>query len=1121
MLAEVVVLGTVGVLVDGAHRPVRSEKQALVLAHLALALGTPTSADVLADELWESPPSDPMHALQAHVSRLRQATGLPIVHTAGGYQLDPDLVTTDVGRFEQLLRDGERRGQHPESVVAMMREALGLWRGDVLENLPLSASLLAHRSRLDLLREQAVTRLADAHLAAEQPEAALPLLRDAVGANPLNERHWGQLMTALHRAGRRGEALATFVRAREELVDHLGLEPTVRLQQIHQEILQDGPTVDHRDQPGSDPLRSPELAGREEEWTVLTRLWREARTHQRVAVITGEPGIGKTYLASLFVRALGTGAVHGARCHADGGVPFEPVAQLIRSGCVGLSPPALAHRFTGDAAVLARLVPDVLTDPADPTPASAIPLDPQVERNQLQQGMIEWLRQITESGPVCLVIDDLQWSDTDSLRLLRALWDQSVELPVLWVVTLRLGESLHGSGPDLIASATTPSQTVVHVPLEGLGRAEVADLMRTALDDGSAVPHPDHPALDGMLTATAGNPLLVLEATRHLASRGDDTADALITGTVPPSLATIVESHLGRLPAPARELLDLAAVVGEDFDPLLVGLAADRGPQEVDEFLALGQHRRLLVPLGATPLRFRFRHALVHAVVLQQIPPLRRARLHLRVAAAVDDHPHLPDRLHLIARHHVGALGLVSADVVVPHLLAAATMSMEQRAPAAALTLYQQARDLLTPTSPPWQRCEVYVGLGEAGFRAGIDYRADLLEAARLASRAGDVDRLVRAAVANNRGWYSSIAEVDRDRVAVIETALAMLADDGDARHDPSRARILGLWAMENVRDPLRRKDALRRSEQALQIAEDLDDPALLGEILCHRYSVLYATFADPVGTFELAQRVDALANSRIDPELQLNSAIAVAQSAMTVGDFAVADSALDRSEQLASALSHPARMWLVRTWRAARTALSGDLAAAEAQAADALEMGLASEQLDAMAFFSGQIFAFHHISDRLPAILAAVEEQVAELDHIPAWQAAYAVALLSVDRRDEARAIVDRFHERNFEDLPLDVLYLSGLSYLAEAVAELDHADAAPALYDALVPYRGMVATNATIDSGPIDLALGRLATVCGQAPLARHHLADAEAWCRRVGAPLWLARVERARGALPTADD
>jgi DNA-binding SARP family transcriptional activator len=1114
---EVLVLGTTLVLADGVGRPISSVKQRLIVAHLALADGAPVSEDVLIEELWDVALADPLHALHAHVSRLRRATSLPIVHGGGGYRLDEERVRVDAARFELLLRQGGTGAGSPDEAVGTLEAALALWRGPALADLPDTQSVHAHRVRLDLLRHQAVTALVEAHLAAGRPDHALPLLHASVEADPLDERRWGQLMVALARSGQRGEALATYARARGHLVDDLGLEPSSYLQRIQQEILAAAPEM--TDAPGaSGPLGGPDgvdpavpqhVVGRCSEWDTLVRLWREAGADQRVAVISGEPGIGKTFLASQFVGALGSVPTYFGRSQVTRVAPYEVLAQLIRSECAR-SGHSLLERLGPGARALHALVPDLV--PEDTAVEPGTRLDPQVERHRILLGLEHWLRVAAAARPLCLVIDDLQWADPDSLQLLAELWSRPHTLRVLWLVTVRDDEHPPGASlAALVNRAIHPSASTTVVPLAGLSRAAVADLMQR--QDGAETPPPAR-TLDEVLATTAGNPLLVTETVRHL-SDGGGVGD-MVSFAVPQSLKVIIEGYLGRLDRSDRGLLDLAAIVGEEFDAVLVRLAGDHTPEQVDGFLASAQRLGLLEPVADQGLRQRFRHSLVHTVVVQQIAPLRRARLHLRVADAVETSAHVVDRLHVLAHHRLRAVSLTGPDRAIPYVLAAAESSLRHGAPAVAWDLYRQAQEQLGPEAPREQRTEIHLGLGESGFRAGTDYRDDLLVAARLASEAGDVDRLVRAAVANHRGWYSSIAEVDRDRVSVIEAALSMLPDADDS-YGPARSRLLSLWAMENVRDPSRREEALSRSEESMRIAEELGAPALLGEIMCHRFSVLYATFADPVGTVAFARHLDAFAHARIDPELQLNSAIAVAQSSMMVGDFATADAALDRSQRLAHELAHPPRMWLVGTWVATRTAMRGDLERAQAEATAAYEMGAAFEQPDAETWFVGQLFAFHHAMGRLPELVDVIEEQVNTLtDQIPAWRTGYALALASVDRWAEAREIVDEFRSTGFEALPRDVLHLHGLCHLAETAVTTQHVEAAPELYDALLPHEGLIANNATIDSGPVDLRLAGLAALMGDHASADRHLRSAEAFCLASGAAVWLEHVVKARALL-----
>lgn len=660
----------------------------------------------------------------------------------------------------------------------------------------------------------------------------------------------------------------------------------------------------------------------------------------------------------------------------------------------------------------------------------------------------------------------------------------------------------------LVNQAVRTSDSVTSMPLAAMDRDAVRQLMQLTTD-ARALPEQ---TVSAVTASTAGNPLLVAETARHLQ---EQDADVLADAHLPHGLRVIIEGHLDRLEPRHRELLDVAAVIGEEFNAHLVSLNGAADAEEVDDFLTAAQRFGLLVAAREDGPYQRFRHSLVHAAVVRQVPPLRRARLHLLVAQAVEKSPTAPEKLHLLAHHHLRALSLTGPDEVLPHVLAAAESSLRQGAPAVALDLYREAQDLLTENTSDVRRTEVHLGLGEAGFRAGADHRDHLLVAARLAHSAGDVDRLVRAAVANHRGWYSSITDVDLDRIAVIEAALEALP--ADPSYAPSRSRLLSLWAMENVRDSARRDEVRARSAESIRIAEEIADAGLLGEIMCHRFSVLFATFSDPAGTLAFAQRLDALARRRLDPELELNSAIAVAQAAMMMGEFATADPALDRSEQLANALSHPPRMWLVGTWRATRTAMGGDLALAETQATEACTMGTSFEQPDAPTWFMGQLFAFHHVSGHLAKLVDLVEAEVKTLDgQIPAWSAALALTLAHVGRHTETAEIVDGFCRTGFTTLPLDVLRLHGLCYLADAVTTAQYADAAPALYDVLLPHAGLIANNATLDAGPVDLRLAGLAALVGDSAAARSHLDDAEDFCRTHDAKLWLEHVITLRADL-----
>jgi DNA-binding SARP family transcriptional activator len=236
---------------DGAPLELRAEKPRALLAALVLRANTVVSADRLIDELWgEEPPATAPHVLQVYVSQLRKllapAASVLLEHQPPGYLLrvGPDAV--DLVRFERGLEAGSaalRRGAAGEA-LSELTAAIGLWRGPALADL--ASEPLAHTAilRLEELRLLAIEERIDAELALGGHERLAAELRALAVEHPHRERLWGQLMTALYRAGRQGEALETFQTARRELLDELGIEPTSALQALQAAILRQDAALD-------------------------------------------------------------------------------------------------------------------------------------------------------------------------------------------------------------------------------------------------------------------------------------------------------------------------------------------------------------------------------------------------------------------------------------------------------------------------------------------------------------------------------------------------------------------------------------------------------------------------------------------------------------------------------------------------------------------------------------------------------------------------------------------------------------------------------------------------------------------------------------------------------------
>ncbi|GAA0254180.1 BTAD domain-containing putative transcriptional regulator [Saccharothrix mutabilis subsp. mutabilis] len=274
-----------GRLVDLGHT-----RQRAVLAALLLDDGRAVTVDRLVDRVWgERPPLRARETLYGYVSKLRGL--LPIERHPAGYRLE---AATDLHRFRELVR--QARTSPPEEAAPLYDQALRLWRGDALAGLD-SPWFDATREALHAERRTVELDRNDVALALGHHSALLPELQAQAQEHPLDERLAGQLITALHRAGRTSEALRHYDALRRELADQLGADPGAALKDLHLKLLGPEPAV-----PRQLPAPQRFFTGRTEELHDLA----EPGGTVVITAIGGAGGIGKTALA-----------LHWAHLHAD------------------------------------------------------------------------------------------------------------------------------------------------------------------------------------------------------------------------------------------------------------------------------------------------------------------------------------------------------------------------------------------------------------------------------------------------------------------------------------------------------------------------------------------------------------------------------------------------------------------------------------------------------------------------------------------------------------------------------------------------------------------------------------------------------------------------------------
>ncbi len=334
---EFLILGPLEARTGGRAVALGAPRQRLLLAALLLAAPAPLRREQLIDEVWGAvPPASARHAVEVYVSRLREALGAPAI--AGGpgatYAIEAPV---DARRFEELTS-----GEPDEAQLA---EALALWRGAMLADVPYEGSLRTEIARLEERRRVAREQLADRRLQRGGHADALADLQQLVAAEPLRGRARELLMLALYRTGRQADALDVYRAGRELLVEELGLEPGVALRELQAAILRQDSALSA---PGARrrrnlPAPATPLVGREREIEELAAL---LRRDARLVTLTGPGGTGKTRLA--------LGAAEELLDDFADGAHFVDLSALRDPATVA---PAIAHAVDVDPE--AELVPQL------------------------------------------------------------------------------------------------------------------------------------------------------------------------------------------------------------------------------------------------------------------------------------------------------------------------------------------------------------------------------------------------------------------------------------------------------------------------------------------------------------------------------------------------------------------------------------------------------------------------------------------------------------------------------------------------------------------------------------------------------------------------------------------
>jgi len=869
------------------------------------------------------------------------------------------------------------------------------------------------------------------------------------------------------------------------------------------------------------------VVGRQTEMTLVTDAMKRVSEGQgrEIVLISGEAGQGKTTLVAEAARAASDdgACILLGHCEEDLATPYQLFAEALGHFVTHAPDDELLAHIADHGSELSRLVPALADRIPDLPPSRAT--DPDTERFLLFAAVVGLLGATSRTRPVVLVLDDLQWADKASLLLFRHLASSDQSMRVTILGTHRYTELSQTHPLTETLAALHRNSGVSRIQLAGLDDRGVVSYLEAAA--GQDLDEAAVGLAHAIYRETDGNPFFVGEVLRHLAETGaiyrDETGRWVAENPpeqvpLPDSLRTVIAARVGRLGEHAGRVLSVASVIGRDFDLDLLARATKVGDDDLLDILEAAASAALVREPPNTTGSYNFAHALIQHTLYEELGPTRRARTHRRVAEALEelcgDHP--GSRVGELARHWIAASQPIDLTRAVGYSHQAGDAALAALAPADALRHYAQALELYRQVDQPdpVEGLDLAIGLGTAQRQTGdAGFREVLLDAAHTAADLGDSERLAAAALANDRGWYSSVGVIDADKVAVLELALERRSGD-----DPERALLLANLCSElTYGSPLERRQEL--AADAVAIADSSGDDAVLVRVLNH---VCYPLYVPQMLDQLLVRTADALsrADALGDAVLQFWSAYWRACVAPMAGDVDELDRCSAGMGLLVDRLDQPMLHWSYLMHQAHRALIAGETDDAERLAGECLKVGTESGQPDAGTIFAMHLLGVNEQRGTADVLIPVIEEIRNDMRDIAkaAVESALSSAYLDAGRLEDAHRILVGFADGGFE-LPVDSVWLVSMTTYANVAIECGDRRTAGHLSALLAPWSDQLSTNGGgSTNGPVSHFLGGLATVLGRYDEADSYFARATAFNRRMQARFFTAQTDLLWGRMLT---
>ena len=656
------------------------------------------------------------------------------------------------------------------------------------------------------------------------------------------------------------------------------------------------------------PIWCRRFVGRREELGALSDARRAlAQSRGSVVLIGGEAGIGKSRLVSQFLREVQGGRASRlatAECVAGGDEPLWPVRSFLRklAGTEIHGAPPLVLR------ALAQVVPEALPPEWTSTFGAA-----KLGKSDLFAGLAAALRYLSAKRGTIAVVEDIHWADRSTLEFLAYLAARVSGMRLLLVATYRPDELETNVALADVTSRMLRERGLRHVLLEPFRRAEVMQLLDGALDDEIAV---EQRRLQEIAERCDGNPFFAEELLKDVVERARDSDAA----DLPSSIRASIRHRLTRLLAGDRRLIELAAVLGQRFDPVILARVAEQDPDAVLAGLRRARDANIILE-EVDGTRCRFRHALTRQAIYDGLLAIETRALHGRIVRVYESLPDASRPLYELAYHAWEARDVVAA------------FDYNERAGAAAFAL---------SALPEAMRCfERSLELA-----AGDDARAHVLESiGNVAEAQADFPRAVvslDAAVEIRllRGEYDAAARLfvaaqgvrSNGGESVDAALLAFIAEYG-ARLGTGARDVLHVFTARLVSAQYA-FDIVRSLLATVSPPEELPPRVRVNYFVC--FLNMHAYRRDVAAWERVADDTSAIVPS-LPPLLQAGVLATIAQTGVWIGGGGVISRSLDDADAVAARFGLDGIAPFINAVRAHHAFVTGDLAMARAALEGAL----------------------------------------------------------------------------------------------------------------------------------------------------------------------------------------